>query len=102
MMVAKGLMECGCLGAAPFRSSCPALGSGFAGPSTGPLCRASTSFLPQGSETWMAGTSPAMTVKILRPSHHRLDARQRRDEIAEGRAADFEIAVLVERRAGRR
>ena len=35
-------------------------------------------------------------------SHHRLDARQRGDQIAELGAADFEIAVLVERGAGRR
>src|ERR1700733_4912168 len=41
-------------------------------------------------------------VTASRPSHHRLDAGQRGDEVAERRAADFEIAVLVERRAGRR
>ena len=35
-------------------------------------------------------------------SHHRLHARQRRDQVAELGAADFEIAVLVERGAGRR
>ena len=37
-----------------------------------------------------------------RSSHHRLHARHRRDQIAELGPADFEIAVLVERGAGRR
>src|SRR6185312_15619062 len=32
-------------------------------------------------------------------SHHRLHAGQRIDEVAEGGAADFEVAVLIERRA---
>ena len=36
------------------------------------------------------------------PSHRRLHAFQRGDEVAEAGAADFEIAVLVERGAGRR
>src|SRR5437868_6220451 len=35
-------------------------------------------------------------------SHHRLDARQRGDKFAKPSASDFEVAVLVERRAGRR
>src|ERR1700738_672366 len=34
--------------------------------------------------------------------HHRLDARQCGNEVAEPGAADFKIAVLVERGAGRR
>src|SRR5438874_13370145 len=35
-------------------------------------------------------------------SHHRLHARQRGDKFAKPSASDFEITVLVERRAGRR
>src|SRR5579872_5671172 len=35
-------------------------------------------------------------------SHHRLHTRQRLHEVAKGRAANLEIAVLVERRTGRR
>jgi len=42
------------------------------------------------------------TVMPPPPSHHRFDARQRRDQFPEPSAADLEIAVLVERRAGRR
>src|SRR4051812_40172929 len=34
--------------------------------------------------------------------HHRLDARQRGDQVAEFGAADLEVAVLIERGAGRR
>src|SRR2546421_30994 len=35
-------------------------------------------------------------------SHHRVDPARRRVQVAEFRAADFDIAVLVERRAVRR
>jgi hypothetical protein len=56
-------------------------------------------------EYWIARSSQAMTAvnaDATARSHHRLDAGQRGDEVAEFGAADFEIAILVERRAGRR
>jgi hypothetical protein len=46
---------------------------------------------PPERKTWMAGSSPAMTDNL----HHRLHTRQRVDVVAEGGAADLEIAVLV-------
>src|SRR5436189_1906648 len=64
----------------------------FQSPSCPALCRASTSSLvSQQSKTWMAGTSPAMTVCGLRIEPHLAPG------LAGGVATEFDAVVQAER-----
>jgi len=53
------------------RQRARARGYVWSNPSCPALCRASTSWNTASSKTWMAGTSPAMTIVLLRSSRRK-------------------------------
>ena len=77
--------------------------SDSASPAVSPAIRTITiASSPLSASTKLIVAISIVTTHFQTASHHRLHAGQRVDEVTEGGAADFEVAVLVEGGAGRR